>query len=72
MSLSRKHFEAIAQIIVELKNDSLYSAFQIDQYKWIDSSRLIFKLGEYFRDQNPNFEFARFYDACKTKGEKDD
>jgi hypothetical protein len=70
MSMTRRDFEAIAQIISELKNDSLYSAYQIDQYKWIDSGSLIFKLGKYFRDQNPRFEFARFYNASKAKGEK--
>ena len=69
MSMSRKDFEAIAQIISELKNDSLYFPFDKDQYRWIDSANLIFKIGKYFRDQNPRFEFPRVYNACKAKGD---
>ena len=70
--MSRKDFKAIAKIISELREDSLYATFNRDKYKWIDSDRLVFKLGEYFRDQNPRFEFGRFYDACQIREYEND
>ena len=67
MSMSRRDFEAIAQIISELREDSLYSPFARDKYKWIDSNDLVNQLADYLLSQNPRFDYDRFYNACQVR-----
>ena len=67
MSMSRRDFEAIAKIISELKEDSLYAVFDRDKNKWIDSDSLVNQLADYLLSQNPRFDYDRFYNACQAK-----
>ena len=71
MSMSRRDFEAIAKIISTLREDSLYSPFARDRYKWIDSNDLVNQLADYLLSQNPRFDYDRFYNACQTEVEND-
>ena len=67
MSMTRRDFEAIAQIISTLREDAIQDTR--DLTKWIDSNDLVNQLADYLLNQNPRFDFDRFYNACQVKGE---
>ena len=54
MTLSKKHFEAVAKII----NDHRYIGTMDSKRKLVNS------FCEYFKTQNKNFNSFRFYNAC--------
>ena len=64
MSLSRKHFEAIAQIVKDSRRN--YGGQDI-----LETESLIDALSDYFASQNPNFDFCKFALACKRYGGKE-
>ena len=53
MSISKKHFEAVAKII----NNNVYG--NVNNKKNVVNSFI-----EYFKTQNKNFNSFRFYNAC--------
>ena len=65
MSLSRKHFEAIAQIVKDSRRN--YGGQDI-----LETESLIDALINYFASQNPNFDSYRFSLACSDDGGQDD
>jgi len=75
MSLSRKHFEAIAQIIRE----NTIKDFSKDEFGnlvhpqfYIYKGDLIHCLEGYFLSINPNFDSYKFAQACNDDGGQDD
>jgi hypothetical protein len=52
MSLSRKHYCAVAAIIAKVGGDN--------------SQRYAIELADYFTADNPNFDRAQFLAACKV------
>lgn len=58
--LTRKHYEAIAEILSEHKDDSQYSTV-IDERR-VESISL--SLADYFEKDNPRFDRDRFLEAC--------
>ena len=69
--MTKRDFEAIAKIISELRNDSLYSPFDRDKCKWIDSRNLVSDLCDYFQRCNPRFDDVKFISACQMEVEND-
>lgn len=65
MSLSRKHFVAIAQIVKDSRRN--YGGQDI-----LETESLIDALADYFASQNPNFDFCKFEQACNDDGGQDD
>lgn len=75
MSMSKKHFEAIAQIIRE----NTIKDFSKDEFGnlvhpqfYIYKGDLIDCLEGYFLSINPNFDSYRFALACRDDGGQDD
>ena len=64
MSLSRKHFETIAQIVKDSRRN--YGGQDI-----LETESLIDALIDYFASQNPNFDSYKFALACKRYGGKE-
>jgi len=60
MSLSRKHFEAIAKSVSELKNVD----WNFEETRNEGLSDFISDLCYYFRRENPNFDQKKFETAC--------
>ena len=64
MALTKKHFKLFAEIIKmereSLVEDRLRSAGE-------ELSRIIDLMTRIFREENPNFDFAKFYRACGIK-----
>lgn len=50
--LSRKHYKAIAKIIVDAG------------YKWLYRKRISNDMADYFATDNPQFNRQKFLDAC--------
>jgi len=66
MSMTRRDFKVIAEIISELRED----ASQVNTRnltRWIDSSDLVSELCDYFRTCNPRFDDVKFISACQAK-----
>jgi hypothetical protein len=66
MSMSRKHFEAIAEAIKETKSDRQNGHLVKPNVDWaID--RLSLRLAKAFAEFNPNFDKERFIKAAEVK-----
>ena len=73
MSISRKHFEAIAKIIGERDyqiTDGQHYLSEAEARGFRIALELIVQdLGNMFEDENENFDYERFHDACFTHAE---
>jgi hypothetical protein len=58
MSLSRKHFEAVAEILLRERDKTLEG-----ERAWYAVDRIAYELAKYFRTQNENFDIQRFLAA---------
>jgi hypothetical protein len=58
MTLSKKHFKKIAELI---KLNTLYNN---GEEKYINYSSFIAGLSEFFRTENKKFNLTKFMDAC--------
>ena len=70
MGLTKQHFEAIAEILrSEVYLDDAYKKDRSISKEMIEENhetvlRIVDKLISYFKTQNPQFEEARFKEAC--------
>ena len=65
MSMTRKHFEAIAQLMRYAKRDAVVS----DYYRGWEECRYIMAKGmaEICQEDSPNFNWKRFIEACEIE-----
>jgi hypothetical protein len=68
MSLSKKHFEAIALICKRLGDGE---ADWGGMGELVEKDDLVFSLVRYFQEENPNFNANRFVIACGYPVEND-
>ena len=62
MSLTRKHFKAIAEIVKNWSFDVKYNHIKLTETETIE--RIKTRLADYFATENPNFDRQRFLKAC--------
>jgi hypothetical protein len=65
MSLSRKHYCAVAAIIADAE-DSIKGEDDISRGRWLANEHMAAQLADYFASDNPQFDRARFLAACKV------
>ena len=69
MSLTRKYYKMIAQVIknntIVLSKDSKEECPLYVPNEWIDKDSLINDLSKEFKRDNINFNYTTFEDACK-------
>lgn len=58
---TRKHYKAIAEIIEDTTNEEVSTGVT---YPKIDKRSLVFKLADYFEQDNPRFDRDKFMAAC--------
>lgn len=63
--MTKKHYEAIAEIIRHIKTkevltDTLQKTYEIDVLSYLQK-----ELAEYFAKDNVKFQKQKFFDACK-------
>lgn len=69
MSMSRKHYEAMAQIIRAERNVGHDDGMSPDMIAGIDlaTRNIAGQLATVFQIDNPNFDRNRFFDACNIE-----
>lgn len=68
MSLTKKHFLKIAEIVSRLTYNAGIQASDIDTNiiytDIIETDKLIFALSDFFKSENANFKADKFKEAC--------
>ena len=69
--MTRKHYNALANAIKETTEAHKLPTNNPKQVilKTINKDRLIFRLCNIFKNDNINFNYTRFENACKSQGE---
>ena len=64
MSLSRKHYCAVAAILKDSATTEFAAVFPVSAEEM--RGTIISNMADYFASDNPNFDRARFLTACKV------
>jgi hypothetical protein len=63
--MTRKHFEAVAEIIKHNSVDISHDPTDHERGRDMQSFLISSDLADYFANENPNFDRARFMKACQ-------
>lgn len=63
--MTRKHFEAVAEIMRDVDASTVQDPTAYEHGRQFQSAVIVGRLADFFATQNPNFDRARFMEACK-------